>query len=178
MLEDEEWSKLYNCQIAVKCNVGEALVRKMRPEICVDNSFKTSTSIQTIRQPTPTQNLEAIIAERLAEERAGMEETIRERVASVEQHYREQASKAIAERVRMEADAAERRLSRQREEYEARLREAEARQRALQEPEPPQVEVREVVPQEAAHEGAEERDRSQSPRARLDTGAHRKSSGG
>ena len=53
MLEDEEWSKLYNCQIAVKCNVGEALVRKMRPEICVDNSFKTSTSIQIIRQPTP-----------------------------------------------------------------------------------------------------------------------------
>lgn len=79
MLEDEEWSKLYNCQIAVKCNVGEALVRKMRPEICVDNSFKTSTSIQIIRQPTPTENLEAIIAERLAEERAGMEETIRER---------------------------------------------------------------------------------------------------
>ena len=33
---------------------------------------------------TPTQNLEAIIAERLAEERAGMEATIRERVASVE----------------------------------------------------------------------------------------------
>lgn len=54
----------------------------------------------------------------------------------------------IAERVRMEADAAERRLAQQREEYEAMLREAEARQQALQEPEPPQVEVREVVPPE------------------------------
>ena len=79
--------------------------------------------------PTPTQNLEAIIAERLAAERAGMEAT-------------------IAERVRMEADAADRRLAQQREEYEAKLREAEARQQALQEPEPPQVEVREVVPPE------------------------------
>jgi len=35
---------------------------------------------------------------RLAEERAGMEAAIRERVASVEQHYREQASQTIAER--------------------------------------------------------------------------------
>lgn len=50
----------------------------MRPEICIDNSFRTSTSIQTIHRPTPTENLETIIAERLAEERAGMEETIRE----------------------------------------------------------------------------------------------------
>jgi len=41
-------------------------------------------TIQSIPQSTPTQNLEAIIAERLAEERAGMEATIRERVASVE----------------------------------------------------------------------------------------------
>ena len=56
----------------------------MRPEICIDNSFKTNTTIQIIHQPTPTQNLEAIIAERLAEERAGMEATIRERVALVE----------------------------------------------------------------------------------------------
>ena len=98
--------------------------------------------------PTPTQNLEAIIAERLAEDRAGMEATIRERVASVEQHYKERMSQTIAERVRMEADAAEQRLAQQREEYEAKLREAEARQQALQEPEPPQVEVREVVPPE------------------------------
>ena len=98
--------------------------------------------------PTPTQNLEAIIAERLAEERAGMEATIRERVASVEQHYKEQASRTIAERVRMEADAAEQRLARQREEYEAKLREAEARQQGLQELEHPRVEVREVVPPE------------------------------
>ena len=97
---------------------------------------------------SPTQNLEAIIAERLAEERAGMEETIRERVASVEQHYKEQASRTIAERMRMEADATERRLAQQREEYEARLKEAEARQQAYQEPQPPQVEVREVVPPE------------------------------
>ena len=50
----------------------------MRPEICVDNSAKPNTTIQIIRQPTPTENLETIIAERLAEERAGMEETIRE----------------------------------------------------------------------------------------------------
>ncbi len=78
MLEDEEWSKLSNYQIAAKCHVGEALVRKMRPRICIDNTFETHTTIQTIHQPTPTQNLEAIIAERLAEERAGMEKTIRE----------------------------------------------------------------------------------------------------
>ena len=50
----------------------------MRPQICIDNTVKPHTTIQTIHQPTPTQNLEAIIAERLAEERAGMEETIRE----------------------------------------------------------------------------------------------------
>lgn len=148
MLEDEEWSKLSNYQIAAKCHVDETLVRKMRPQICIDNTVKPHTTIQTIHQPTPTQNLEAIIAERLAEERAGMEETIRERVASVEQHYREQASRTIAERVRMEADAAERRLAQQREDYEAKLREAEARQQASQEPQPPQVEVREVVPPE------------------------------
>lgn len=146
MLEDEEWSQLSNCQIAEMCHVHEKLVRRMRPEICIDNSAKPNTTIQTIHQPTPTQNLEAIIAERLAEERAGMEETIRERVASVELHYKEQASRTIAERVRMEADAAERRLAQQREEYEARLKEAEARQQASQEPQPPQVEVREVVP--------------------------------
>ena len=84
MLEDEEWSQLSNCQIAEMCHVHEKLVRRMRPEICIDNSAKPNTTIQTIHQPTPTQNLEAIIAERLAEERAGMEETIRERVASVE----------------------------------------------------------------------------------------------
>ena len=78
MLEDEEWSQLSNCQIAKMCHVGEALVRKMRPQICIDNTVKPHTTIQTIHQPTPTQNLEAIIAERLAEERAGMEETIRE----------------------------------------------------------------------------------------------------
>jgi len=77
-----------------------------------------------------------------------MEATIRERVASVEQHYKEQASRTIAERVRMEADAAEQRLARQREEYEAKLREAEARQQGLQELEHPRVEVREVVPPE------------------------------
>lgn len=108
----------------------------------------TNQNSDNCLSPTPTQNLEAIIAERLAEERAGMEATIRERVASVEQHYKEQASRTIAERVRMEADAAERRLAQQREEYEAKLREAEARQQALREPEPPQVEVREVVPPE------------------------------
>ena len=158
MLEDEEWSKLSNCQIAAKCNVGEALVRKMRPEICIDNSFKT-ISAELPTPETPRQNWAETIQEviqqeqekaerRLAEERAGMEATIRERVASVEQHYKEQASRTIAERVRMEADATERRLAQQREEYEARLREAEARQQALQEPEPPQVEVREVVPPE------------------------------
>ena len=78
MLEDEEWSKLSNCQIAVKCNVGEALVRKMRPQICIDNTVKPHTTIQTIYRQTPTENLETIIAERLAEERAGMEKTIRE----------------------------------------------------------------------------------------------------
>ena len=57
MLEDEEWSKLSNCQIAVKCNVGEALVRKMRPQICIDNTVKPHTTIQTIYRQTPTENL-------------------------------------------------------------------------------------------------------------------------
>ena len=158
MLEDEEWSQLSNCQIAKMCHVGEALVRKMRPEICIDNSFRTIPA-ELPTTETPHQNWGETIQEviqqeqekaerRLAEERAEMEETIRERVASVEQHYREQASRTIAERVRMEAAAAERRLAQQREEYEARLREAEARQQALQETEPPQVEVREVVPPE------------------------------
>ena len=148
MLEDEEWSKLSNYQIAAKCNVHEKLVRRMRPEICIDNTAKPHPTIQTIFQPSPTENLEAIISERLAEERAGMEATIQERVASVEQHYKERMSQAIAERVRMENDAAEQRLARQRQEYEAKLRDAEAQRQAFQEPQPPQVEVREVVPPE------------------------------
>ena len=50
----------------------------MRPEICIDNSAKPNTTIQTIYRQTPTENLETIIAERLAEERAGMEATLRE----------------------------------------------------------------------------------------------------
>lgn len=160
MLEDEEWSKLSNCQIAAKCHVDETLVRKMRPQICIDNSVKP-ISAELPTQETPRQNWAETIQEviqqeqekaerRLAEERAGMEATIQERVASVEQHYKERMSQAIAERVRMENDAAEQRLARQRQEYEAKLREVEARQ-VHQEPkpsQPPQVEVREVVPPE------------------------------
>lgn len=37
-------------------------------EICVDNTAKPHPTIQTIFQPSPTENLEAIISERLAEE--------------------------------------------------------------------------------------------------------------
>ena len=55
MLEDEEWSKLSNCQIAAKCHVGEALVRKMRPGICIDNTFKTQ-SAELPTTETPRQN--------------------------------------------------------------------------------------------------------------------------
>ena len=66
-------------------------------------------SAELLTQETPRQNWAETIQEviqqeqekaerRLAEERAGMEAAIRERVASVEQHYREQVSKAIAER--------------------------------------------------------------------------------
>ena len=62
---------------------SETLVRKLRDEI-PDSAIKSHLTIQSIPQSTPTQNLEAIISERLAEERAGMEATIRERVASVE----------------------------------------------------------------------------------------------
>ena len=66
----------------------------MRPEICIDNSFKTIPA-ELPTQETPRQNWAETIQEviqqeqekaerRLAEERAGMEATIRERVASVE----------------------------------------------------------------------------------------------
>lgn len=146
-LDDEKLCARSNREIARQCGVSEFLVRKLRDEI-PDSAIKSHLTIQSIPQPTPTQNLEAIISERLAEERAGMEATIQERVASVEQHYKERMSQAIAERVRMENDAAEQRLARQRQEYEAKLRDAEARRQAPQEPQPPQVEVREVVPPE------------------------------
>ena len=89
MLEDEEWSKLSNCQIAAKCRVDETLVRKMRPQICIDNTVKPQ-SAELATQKTPRQSWAETIQEviqqeqekaerRLAEERAGMEETIRER---------------------------------------------------------------------------------------------------
>lgn len=155
MLEDEELQKLSDREIAEDCEVSQPFVSKMRKTL--GDNVITSAELPTTE--TPHQNWGETIQEviqqeqekaerRLAEERAGMEATIRERVASVEQHYKEQASRTIAERVRMEADAAEQRLAQQREEYEAKLREAEARQQALQEPEPPHVEVREVVPPE------------------------------
>ena len=89
MLEDEEWSKLSNCQIAKMCHVGEALVRKMRPEICIDNSFRTiPAELPTTETPRQSwaETIQEVIQQeqekaerRLAEERAGMEETIRER---------------------------------------------------------------------------------------------------
>lgn len=96
-LDDEKLCARSNREIARQCGVSEFLVRKLRDEI-PDSAIKSHLTIQSIPQSTPTQNLEAIISERLAEERAGMEETIRERVASVEQHYKEQASRTIAER--------------------------------------------------------------------------------
>lgn len=66
----------------------------MRPGICIDNSVKP-ISAELPTTETPRQNWAETIQEviqqeqekaerRLAEERAGMEETIRERVASVE----------------------------------------------------------------------------------------------
>ena len=66
----------------------------MRPEICIDNSFKTIPA-ELPTQETPRQSWAETIQEviqqeqekaerRLADERAGMEATIRERVASVE----------------------------------------------------------------------------------------------
>ena len=66
-LEDEEWSKLSNCQIAAKCNVGEALVRKMRPEICIDNSFKTIPD-ELPTQETPRQSWAETIQEVIQQE--------------------------------------------------------------------------------------------------------------
>ena len=137
-LDDEKLCARSNREIARQCGVSEFLVRKLRDEI-PDNAIK-SQSAELPTTETPHQNWGETIQEviqqeqekaerRLAEERAEMEATIRERV-------------------RMEADAAEQRLAQQREEYEAKLREAEARQQALQEPEPPRVEVREVVPPE------------------------------
>lgn len=88
MLEDEEWSQLSNCQIAKMCHVGEALVRKMRPEICIDNTAKPQ-SAELPTTETPHQNWGETIQEviqqeqekaerRLAKERARMEATIRE----------------------------------------------------------------------------------------------------
>ena len=55
MLEDEEWSKLSNCQIAEMCHVHEKLVRRMRPEICIDNSAKP-ISAELPTTETPRQN--------------------------------------------------------------------------------------------------------------------------
>ena len=154
-LEDEKLSQLSDREIARQCHVSNGFVSRLRR----DSSVYGTQSAELPTQETPRQNWAETIQEviqqeqekaerRLAEERAGMEETIRERIASVEQHYRERMSQAIAERVRMENDAAEQRLAQQREEYEAKFREAEARQQASQEPQPPQVEVREVVPPE------------------------------
>ena len=155
MLEDEELQKLSDREIAEDCEVSQPFVSKMRKTL--GDNVITSAELPT--QETPRQNWAETIQEviqqeqekaerRLAEERAGMEATIQERVASVEQHYKARMSQAIAERVRMENDAAEQRLAQQRQEYEAKLREAEAQRQAFQEPQQPQVEVREVVPPE------------------------------
>ena len=75
-------------EIAAKCHVEEALVRKMRPEICIDNTAKPqSAELPTTETPHQSwgETIQEVIQQeqekaerRLAEERAGMEATIRE----------------------------------------------------------------------------------------------------
>lgn len=54
LLDDPEWSKWSNREISRRCQVSEGLVRKMRPDDCVQNAVTYTTRHGTIAQMDTT----------------------------------------------------------------------------------------------------------------------------
>jgi chromosome segregation ATPase len=130
-LEDEEYKELSNLKIAEICGVGEHLVRTVKNEV---NSPKANFD-----QPSPTPQSTSEI-DRLKKElgardefekqqerdlEAIVQEKVQERLAQLEIMYQEKQSRAIAERVKLEHAAAEKRLA----EMKAKLEVAESAQK-------------------------------------------------